>query len=314
MAEIVARAKTSPIHLEANVYKWGVAKIEVFERHLEVHVSQIRSLCIRGHFQTTLQRLVSSAPTLESLFLSHYLPDLSPGQIVIPVNFFNCTAPSLTSLVLECCDISWKSPLLKGLRSLKIIRPSAEARPGLKDWLDALNEMPQLETLSLEYASPSVALAASLISGPSRTVTLPFLTRFHIFTSANDYALALVHLELPALTWLRVDAESVKWEGEDVRLLIPYVARYTYALQSTKPLRGFLVCGRGNPHVDIVARTKPDANLKVNEVCASAPVCLIFVTSGILWHREVETAILDALLNFLPVSSASTLLHRMAHG
>ena len=94
-----------------------------------------------------LDRLVSSAPTLEFLSLSHKPRPSASAKVVIPIDLFNCTAPSLTSLELKSCDISWKSPLLKRLRSLEILRLSTEARPTLEDWLGALNEMPQLETL-----------------------------------------------------------------------------------------------------------------------------------------------------------------------
>ena len=248
----------TPLRLEVNFTYWrDVGRFDTFMRLLVAHISHTRHLTIGGYVRNALQ-LVSSAPTLESLSLWSDIV-----QSAIPVNLFNCDTPSLTSLKLNRCDISWKAPLLKGLRNLKIIMPSAEARPELEDWLDALNDMPQLETLSLESASPQ---AASLISGPSRIVTLPFLTRFYISSSANDCALALVHLELPALTGLHVEAESFKSEGEDVRLLIPYVARNAYTLQSTNPLRGYLISGRGKEPVDIVARTKPDAIFKFNEV------------------------------------------------
>ena len=81
-----------------------------------------------------------------NLFLTYIF---SSTRVVIPVNLFNCTAPSLTSLELKYCDISRKSSLLKGLRTLKIHGPSTEARPGLEDWLDALNGMPQRFSLKM---------------------------------------------------------------------------------------------------------------------------------------------------------------------
>jgi hypothetical protein len=114
----------------------------------------------------------------------------------IPNNLFNCTAPRLTSLKLNKYDVSWKSPLLKGLQSLEILEPSAKARPELNDWLDALNEMSQLKDLSLQSATPVARLANPLIS---RTVTLPSLDYFCINSSAKDCALALAHLVLPLL-------------------------------------------------------------------------------------------------------------------
>ena len=309
MAEILARAKMAPLHLEADVTKWSAAQLDAFEKQLEAHISHTRHLSICGHLQTALDRLVSSAPTLEFLSLSHKSRQFALAQVVIPVNLFNCTAPSLTSLELENCNISWKSPLLKGLRTLKILRPSTEARPKLEDWLGALNEMPQLETLILQYATPLAPRAAPLISEPSRAVTLPSLTRFHISASARDCALALAHLVLPALIWLHVDAESHD-EVEDVHLVIPYVARNVHGLQGTEPLRSILISGE-RTSAEVVAWTMPDADVKVCDpdtlFSASVSARLMFAATGINWHYGADTAIFDALLTLLPVNSVSTL-------
>jgi hypothetical protein len=191
--------------LDIDFARWKREYIDSFQPHLEAHISHTRYLRICGGLLygqplLPLERLVSSAPTLESLSLLHcFGRHSSSGQVVLPFNLFNCTTPSLTSLELEGCDVSWKSPLLKGLQSLEIRWPSAEARPKLEDWLDALNEMPQLKTLSLYSATP-VAPPALFISEPSRTVTLPSLSKFYISGPAIDCALALAHLVMPALT------------------------------------------------------------------------------------------------------------------
>src|SRR6266702_792197 len=80
--------------------------------------------------------------------------------------------PRLSCLMLRNCDISWKSPLLKGLRHLDIRTPSAGRRPGLSVWLDVLDEMPELKTLTLHSATPVVPHGASFPSDVERTVTL----------------------------------------------------------------------------------------------------------------------------------------------
>ena len=147
VAGMLARAKESPLHLDADVTKWSVTQFDVFRNYVEAHMSHTRQLSICGSLHAVFDRLVSSAPTLEFLSLSHKPRPSASAKVVIPIDLFNCTAPSLTSLELKSCDISWKSPLLKRLRSLEILRLSTEARPTLEDWLGALNEMPQLETL-----------------------------------------------------------------------------------------------------------------------------------------------------------------------
>jgi hypothetical protein len=310
MAEILARAKMVPLHLEADATRWSVAKLDGFERQLEVHISHIRHLSFSGLLHSALQQLVSPAPALEFLSLSHillYLPmfPLPPPKVVIPVNIFNHTTPSLASLKLVNCDICWKSPLLKGLRTLEIRRPSKNSRPKLEDWLNALSEMPQLETLHLEYATPFIPQAIPLISEPSRTVLLPSLTGFCISASAEDCVFALAHLLLPALTWLHVEAESFEMEGEDVRLVIPYVSRNVYGLLGTDPLLSILLRKRA----EVLAWTMPDAD-DVHDLdnlfTASVPAPLKFAATGD-WDYGVDTTIFDALLTLLPVDSVSTL-------
>ena len=311
IAETLSRAKMTPLHLDANAIEWSVAQFDALSRHLEAHISHTRHLKVRGPLQSMLERLVSSAPILEFLSLSH---KSSPSaHVVIPVNLFNFTAPSLTSLELEGCDISWKSRLFKGLESLQVLRPSTEARPELEDWLDFLNEMPRLKTLILESATP-IALSTPLKSEPLRTVTLPFLTKFNISASAKDCVLALAHLVLPALTWLQVDAESHEKDGEDVRLLIPYVARNVCGLQGVEPLQSFVIIYGKRTSAELVAWSTANADLKFYDMKfsllrydTSVPARLKFATKSSNWDNELNTAILDPLLTLLPMISVSTL-------
>jgi hypothetical protein len=305
MAEILARAKMAPLHLEADVGIW-TARVEDFARQLEAHLSHTRDLSLSGYFETALARLSSSAPTLESLSLSHNSP-MFPA--IIPDNLLNRTAPNLTNLKLENCDISWRSSLLKGLRNLQIHNVPTKARPELEDWLNALNEMPKLKTLSLQSATPRAPLASPLISEPSRTITLPSLTHFHIRAFAKDCALALAHLLLPTLTWLHIDIESHDQGGEDVRLMIPYVARNVYVLQDIEPIRSILIAGE-RMCSEVVTWTRPGTDVKVcgpdtlRDMLPSA--CLMFAAKGNTWNYGVSAAIFDALLTLLPVNFVST--------
>ena len=313
MAEMLTRAKMAPLRLEADVRytKWSEAKFNLFETQLEAHISHIRHLEICGLRPSTLERLVSPAPLLESLSLSK---SVSSSQFIIPVNLLNYTAPSLTSLKLDGCDISWKSPLLKCLQTLEIIMLSPEARPKLEVWLDALNEMPHLKTLILESASP-VAPLAPLISEPSRTLTLPSLTKFNISASVQDCVLAFTHLILPALTWLCVDAESYESEGEDVRLLIPYISQNVHWMQSAEPLQSFMISGR-RTRAQVFAWNMPDVdNMGANMSYGGLiPARLKFGAKSRNWLASVNTAILDTLLTLLPINSISTLTAKSTTG
>ena len=319
MAEILARAQTMPLNLEANVIKWSVAQSDAFVRQLKAHIPHIRHLNISGSLravQPVLDRLASSAPILESLSLSHKFGQYPLPEVVIPINLFNCTAPKLTRIELDSCDISWKSPFLRGLRSLKILKPYNGARHKLEDWLDALNEMPQLETLILEYATPHAPRTAPLISQPSHAATLPSLTGFHLAASAKDCAFALAHLVLPALSWLHVNAESHDRDARDVYLLIPYVTRNVYGL-GMEPLRSILISGEGD-RAKVLGWTMPDADIKVSlpfwesYIGASGPPCIVFTatlsaTRG-FWDYGVARGVSDYFLTELPVDFVSTVI------
>ena len=308
ITSMLARAKMAPLHLEANLnHHWSKAQLEAFERHLEPLISHTRHLSISGDLPTGLERLVSPAPVLEILSLSHI--SLWP---VIPDALFDGIAPKLTNLELIGCNISWKSPLLKGLRTLQIQGPEEEARPTLEDWLDALNEMSQLKSLKLHCSTPVAFDDDTLLSEPRRAVTLPSLTRFHISASAKDCALALAHLVLPALNCLHVDAEPYDWDGEDVRLLIPHIARNAHGPQDTAPLQSVAISGMGSC-VEILAWTVPDADAKYFESnhLLDMEVSARFVfraTADIDWRDESDTEILDGMLERLPMNTISTLL------
>jgi F-box-like len=309
MAEILARAKVAPLHLEVDVKRWRAGQFDTFVEQLEAHISHTCHLSISGHLHMSLNQVISSAPTLEFLSLSHEHRRYSARPHVNPVNLFNCVAPRLTRLALENCDVSWKSPLLKGLRTLKISGSSPVTRPGLEDWLDALTEMPQLEMLILHSATPFAQQAAPLISEPLRTATLPSLTGFHISASAGDCALALAHLVLPALTWLHVDVES--GDEDAVLLAIPYVARHVYELQGTKPLRSILINDQ-RKRAKVVAWTMLDSDIKANApntmFRTSGPARLVFTAPCGNWDHEMANEIFDTLLTHLPVNSVSALI------
>ena len=186
-AEMLVRAKKAPLHLTAWFlgYPGDHARFIAFKKELQSRITNICHLDIRADavfLRRPLKRLSSPAPTLESLSLS--TEDITTlSRTTIPDTLFGGIAPRLFSLKLCHCNISWKSPLLKGLRSLKIYAPSRHARPSLADWLDALDQMPQLKNLDLHSASPIVPPFPLDVK---RTVTLPFLTDLNIYASAGE--------------------------------------------------------------------------------------------------------------------------------
>ena len=98
--EILARAKMSPLHVEAKITPRSKARFDALKKQLEAHISHTRHLSICGEFQAVLERLISPAPALVSLSLSrsHYLRVSSQLEYIIPNSLFNGTAPKLTNL------------------------------------------------------------------------------------------------------------------------------------------------------------------------------------------------------------------------
>ena len=312
VTEMLARAKMSPLKFEAHsITPSGKARFKAFGRHLEAHISHTRHLSISGNCRTVLKRLVSPAPALVSLSLRTSPYSYTTSPCIIPDSLFNGTAPMLTHLKLLGYCIGSKSPLLKCLQTLEMLMPSSQAAPTLEDWLASLNEMSQLRTLLLANATPAISIDSPLISEPRRTVTLPSLTHLEITTSAKCCALALAHLVLPALISLHINSESQSQDGDDVRLLIPYVARNAHGPQDAAPLQTILLDG-GSTHAQIVAWTVPDADVDVwdsntlFEASASARLVLC-VTSDGGWRDGIDTVIFDAMLSTLPLHTISTL-------
>ncbi|KAF8266015.1 hypothetical protein EI94DRAFT_1734056 [Lactarius quietus] len=307
-AEILARAKTMPLHLEARD-DGGLWRDDVrcrsFEGVLQSRDSHISHLSITARpssLRRTFDRLASPAPTLEHLSLSQVS---TRTQVSVPDTLFDGTTPRLSRLELCNCDISWNSPLLKGLRYLEIRTPSKNARPSLTVWLDVLDEMPQLKELVLHTASP---IAPTFPFDIERTVTLPSLTYLDISTSAKDCALALAHLALPALTGLCLVVDSLG--GDVVQNMFPYVAQHADGPQDTQPLRSMLIYHQEEDSV-ILAWPMPYMHVELDNqsgllsAVRSARVAL-FVRGGLVRSRK-RYRLLDAAMTALPLDSLVTL-------
>ena len=263
--EMLARAKKVPLRWKARAtgHQRYEAPFSASTRELQSRVSGICHLTIEAHLVLllrTLGQLASPAPILEYLSLSmeeaYYPGPGPPSQASIPDTLFNGTTPRLSCLELRNCIISWKSPLLKGLKHLEIRSPSeSDIRPSLSDWLDALDEMSQLKKVILHSASP---LAPPFPFDIERTVTLPFLTHLDISSTAGECALALSHLILPVLAQLRIKAKSVLQGGGDLIKLLPYVAWHSHGPQDTRPLQNMLI-REDYRIISIIAG--PDANI-----------------------------------------------------
>jgi hypothetical protein len=317
--EMLARVKEAPLHLEADLtnrnFRWKHTRFDAFRTQVEAHVSHIRSLSIIADpldLLRTLQRLMSPAPALESLSLSSR-DKLGKNVGIfsrIPPALFDHKVPRLIRLELDHCNISWSSSLLKGLRHLKLLYLTEGDRPSLQSWLDAMNELSQLESLIIHSATPIAPQSITTDFEPVRVVTLPSLTQLHISALANDCALALAHLVLPALTWLRVEVRSSHRGGGDVRTVLPHFARNAYGPQDKTPLQSMVISGYAT-RTDILLWTVPDADVEYRDndsfTRATFSARAAFTASNPLWDFMTEATVYDAAMAALPTSSLTTL-------
>ena len=317
-AEILVRAKSAPLYLDASVFghRWDKVRFSAFQKELQARVPYIRHLrtiAEPAQLCSTLEGLVSPAPTLEYLSLSSRSTRHDDRSILervfIPDTLFDGSTPRLSCLELRGhCGISWNSPLLKGLKYLEILDPSAPARPKLTVWLDALDGMPQLKTLILHKAAP---IAPPFPFDVQRTASLPSLIRLDILGPPGDCAHALAHLELPALTCLCLTALSCHLSSEDVESLLPYIARHSHGPQDAQPLQSVLV-HTGEKHAEILAWSIPDFDVEAEDsptlLAATVPtrVALSF-RSDDWFHFDERVETLVTVMAGLPLDSLVTL-------
>ena len=316
-AEILVRAKSVPLCLEANLssYRWDDVRFSIFRKELQEHVHHLRHLKTSAEpaqFHSILKGLISPAPTLEYLSLASRDGRRSRTTreqlLFIPDTLFDGSTPRLSWLKLRKCNISWRSPLLKGLKYLEISTPSTNARPNLAVWLDALDEMSQLKTLTLHSASP---IAPSFPFDIVRTVTLPSLTRLELLASPEDCSLALAHLDLPALTCLCLSATFMHPNMADLQNLVPYVARHAHGPQDTLPPQSVLI--RSDDYsADILAWAMPNIGDVLHDppnlIATTHPTRVALSFRSDDWLRSgARSEILKMAMTGLPLNGLVTL-------
>jgi hypothetical protein len=317
-AEILERAKSVPLYLEASLsgHRWYDVRFSTFRKELQARIPHIRQLRIRAaslHLYKTLKRIASPAPTLDYLSLSSRGLYRNRERTFIPDTLFDGSTPRLSCLKLCYFNISWKEPLLKGLKYLEVITPAKNARPELAVWLGALDEMRQLRTLTLHSASP---IAPSFPIDIERTTTLPSLTRLDISASPLDCALALAYLDLPALTWLRLTAISFHPSNDDVRKILTYVIPHVHGPQDAQPLQSAVFCWERD-HADLFAWPVPDIDVKVRYPPTKALRCntrMVLSFRSTTWMSSNEfLEIHNTMLAGLPLNGLVTLVPYFHH-
>ena len=325
--EILARAKSVPLYLEKKVSGQDNRRHEfgLFLKEVQARLSHTRHLSIRTEVAeldgTICQELLSleSAPTLEYLSLSlredenRIQEGIALRRIFIPdiqvINtLFGGSTPRLSCLKLCNCAIRWNSPLLKGLKHLEIVAHRPMERPTLANWLDALDEIPQLKTLTLHWASP---VAPCFPFDVGRTVTLPSLTHLDISASLQDSAFAAAHLELPALTSLSLTSVPVDRyiKGRGVQDFLTFALRHIHGAQDIRPLQSAYICYFGND-LQLFAWSDPDIGTLVQDPPAFLSATLPMRVNLSFQWRGTENGCLEifrTMMAALPLDGLVTL-------
>ena len=265
--EILDRAKSVPLYMETRVSgRYNDDRFSQFLIQVQVYLPHVRHLSISANskFVSTIygglpNTLVSPALTLEYLSLSCPQDENHPDTQVLDTLFGGPTL-RLSCLKLRNYNVSWNSPLFKGLKHLEILTQYGTTRPTLSVWLDALDEIPQLKSLTLHSASP---VAAHFPIDVERTVTLLSLTHLDITTSLLDCALALAHLVLPALSSLRLAAADLT-NNIDMQAFFPYVMQHVHVPQDIQPLQSVLIRQHG-ACLELLAWPVPDIDTLVHD-------------------------------------------------
>ena len=307
--EILARAKSVPLYMETRDARFGL-----FLEEVQARLPHIRYLSIGSEYFEALYHelatLVSPAPTLEYLSLCCQENENMRYTLIIRDldGLFGGSTPRLSYLKLRNCNINWNSPLFKGLKYLKIVTPNKTTRPTLAVWLDALDEIPQLKTLTLHSASP---VAVHFPFDVERTVTLPSLTHLDILASFPDCALALAHLILPALTSLCLaEVDHYPRNSGRVQEFLPYVVRHFHGPQDIRPLQSVLIHNRGYVNnLYLLAWSVPDIDTLVHDppaiLGATLPTRVKLCLRG---TDDDRLEVLKMVMAALPLHGLSTLV------
>ena len=122
--------------------------------------------------------------------------------------------------------------------------------------------------------------------------------------STKDCAVALAHLDLPALTILCITASASSYGFEE---LLPHLARHAHGPQDAQPLQSVIIRGDWN-YADILAWPVPDIDTEVRDpptlLAATLPprVTLSFPN----WEGSTPTTYIGIAMEALPFESVVT--------
>jgi hypothetical protein len=241
---MLARSKMAPLIVVADVSTNNARRIELLQATL-TRIAQIQKLSLNQiqHFdlnknlsEEILANLVDPAPLLESFSVAI---NINIDANMLPQNLFSGEAPRLRELDLRRCGLAWDTPILHGLTSFKLVSIPLAAKPSIVQFITALSNMPNLETLelcdALHYQVSSVKTYPGLI------VSLPHLTRLSIKSEAPEGDFLLNHLVFPPTASVTIIC-MVGRESANVSYILPSISGFRKILGQLYSVRCLSVC------------------------------------------------------------------------
>ncbi|THH13962.1 hypothetical protein EW146_g6317 [Bondarzewia mesenterica] len=223
-----------------------------------------------------------------------------------------CKAPSLRSLILYDCSISWSSPIIRGLSRLEIVLRAFAVLdillPTLDQLLSALKEMQGLQVFCLSNClprSPSSTLFEDVV------VPLPNLILFRIHGKAECCSALLRRLHIPLTA--RVQLWFSSTNGDDYVELFSAVARFVHGQDGSRALQGLSFETHGSSlHVECwVPSSSPtlhDMDVEVSELFMRGRQHAVGMYFGILYFSAAEiTRVLSSMCDRLQVQEVQFL-------
>ncbi|KAH6897779.1 hypothetical protein BKA70DRAFT_1569873 [Coprinopsis sp. MPI-PUGE-AT-0042] len=140
-----------------------------------------------------LGSLVNTMPALTHLTLLNYMPEVT----ALPSPFLGNDAPRVQLLSLDNLDLPWSSPILEGITSISVHNTERRIpgipHPSFNTFFSALETMPELTKLSIEYALPITAPPNSRIAA----IPLPRLETLKLFGTCDQCRLVMQHIQIP---------------------------------------------------------------------------------------------------------------------
>lgn len=235
--QVLARSKKAPLWLSASLNHSDDQRAETLDVLMK-ESARLKELHLTGPAHT-VQALSAkwrtSADLLETINISSDFRQFDPASLLpappLSSQIFSGQTPKLSHLQLHRIAVDWSNPLFCNTLKTLIIHTVYDNAPSLGEFshlLDALEAMPQLETLQLNESIPRLPDDATQLShNVQRTISLPHLRHIELFSDAIDSANLLRHISAPPELRLTVSGRTERGVTDLVRIFSECLGRST---------------------------------------------------------------------------------------